>query len=61
MRPSLMSKSDPGATPDAAQQNESLSVDEKALKHPYGVAKQTQTVVGHFDGERINSLPSALA
>lgn len=49
------------ATLDTAQVSYSLHVYEKALKHQYQTAKQTQIVVGDFDGERINSLPSALA
>lgn len=49
------------ATLDNAHMSESLRVYEKALKHQYRRAKQTQIVVGDFDGERINSLPRALA
>lgn len=49
------------ATLDTVQVSYSLNVYEKAPKHQYQMAKQTQIVVGDFDGERINSLPSALA
>lgn len=49
------------ATLDTAQVSDSLSVYEKGLKHQYRMAEQTEIVVGDFDGERINSLPNALA
>lgn len=49
------------ATLDPAHVSGSLRVYEKMLKHQYRTAKQTQIVVGDFDGERINSLPRALA
>lgn len=51
----------PQATLDTVRVSDSLSVYEKAPKHQYRMAKQTQIVVGDFDGERINSLPSGLA
>lgn len=44
-----------------AKVSDPLSVYKKALKCQDRMAKQTQIVAGDFDGERINSLSSALA
>lgn len=65
MQPSLTSKRDsaPGCdgTMATAKVSDPLSVYKKALKCQDRMAKQTQIVAGDFDGERINSLSSALA